>query len=108
MLAIWLQLERDQTLRHHGAVATIAFTPQLRRFLAVPDVDTSAATLRDALEAAFELNPRLRGYVLDDQGRLRKHVVVFIDGELIEDREGLSDRIEPSSELFVMQALSGG
>ena len=108
MLATWLQLERDQTLRHHGAVATIAFTPQLRRFLAVPDVDTSAATLRDALEAAFELNPRLRGYVLDDQGHLRANVVVFVDGRRSSDRIALADALAPHSRVHVLQALSGG
>jgi sulfur-carrier protein len=89
-------------------VATVAFTPQLRRFLAVPDVDTSAATLRDALEAAFALNPRLRGYVLDDQGQLRAHVVVFVDGRRSRDRAALADRLAPHSRVHVLQALSGG
>jgi hypothetical protein len=46
--------------------------------------------------------------VLDDQGRLRKHVIVFVDGQLLEDRDQLSDGVEPTSELLVMQALSGG
>ena len=64
--------------------------------------------MRDALESVFEENPMLRSYIVDDQGRLRKHVVVFIDGEMIEDRDGLSDAVESSSELVVMQALSGG
>jgi hypothetical protein len=50
----------------------------------------------------------LRSYIVDDQGRLRKHVVVFIDGEMIEDRDGLRDPVGPASDLVVMQALSGG
>jgi hypothetical protein len=62
----------------------------------------------EALHRVFDGNPRLRGYVLDDQGRLRKHIVVFVNGTMIEDRRQLSDPIEPASELFVMQALSGG
>jgi hypothetical protein len=89
-------------------VATVAFTPQLRRFLAVPDVDTVAATLREALEAAFALNPRLRGYVLDDQGHLRANVVVFIDGRRSSDRIALADPLAPHSRVHVLQALSGG
>jgi molybdopterin synthase sulfur carrier subunit len=56
----------------------------------------------------FMDNPRLRGYVLDDQSSLRKHIVAFIDGKLITDRERLSDQISPSSEIYVLQALSGG
>ena len=66
------------------------------------------AALRDALDQVFGENPQLRGYVLDDQGRLRKHVVVFVDGRQVTDREGLSDAVGEASEVFVMQALSGG
>ena len=89
-------------------MAHIAFTPQLRRFVAVPDVDTAATTLRAALEAAFALNPRLRGYVLDDQGHLRANVVVFIDGRRSRDRDGLADPLAPQRRVHVLQALSGG
>ena len=64
--------------------------------------------MREVLDDVFRQNPQLRGYVLDDLGHLRKHVVVFIDGEMIEDRTALSDTVAPTSELFVMQALSGG
>lgn len=86
----------------------VAFTPQLRRFIDAPDVFCEAATLRDALAAVFENNPRLRGYVLDDQGHLRPNVVVFIDGQRSTDRTGLSDALRPDSSVYVLQALSGG
>jgi hypothetical protein len=89
-------------------VATVAFTPQLRRFLAVPEVETGATTVRGALEAAFALNPRLRGYVLDDQGHLRVNVVVFIDGHRSSDRVALADSLSAHSRVHVLQALSGG
>jgi hypothetical protein len=52
--------------------------------------------------------PALRSYLLDDQERLRQHVSVFIDGELIVDRERLTDAVAPASEIYVVQALSGG
>lgn len=86
----------------------IAFTPQLRRFTATPEVETRATTLRAALEDAFAANPRLRGYVLDDQGHLRANMVVFIDGRRSTDRIGLADALAPGSEVHVLQALSGG
>lgn len=89
-------------------VARLVFTQQLRRFTETPEVDTPAPTLRDALQAAFELNPRLRGYVLDDQGHLRANVVVFIDGQRSADRLGLGDALKPDSRVHVLQALSGG
>ena len=86
----------------------VSFTQNLRRHLSVPSADVQGATVCEALEAVFDENPMLRSYIVDDQGRLRKHVVVFVDGEMIEDRDGLSDPVEPSADLVVMQALSGG
>ena len=89
-------------------MARIIFTPQLRRFIEAPEVDTPAATLRDALEVAFTSNPRLRGYVLDEQGHLRTNVVVFIDGQRSRERHTLADVLQPASRVYVLQALSGG
>jgi sulfur-carrier protein len=89
-------------------MAHVVFTPQLRRFTETPEVETPAATLRGALEAAFELNPRLRGYVLDDQGHLRPNVAVFIDGRRCQERATLADPLAPDSQVHVLQALSGG
>jgi molybdopterin synthase sulfur carrier subunit len=86
----------------------LSFTPQLQRFTETPEVECAAATLRDALEAAFERNPRLRGYVLDDQGHLRPNVVAFIDGRRVADRIALADPLAPDSRIYVLQALSGG
>jgi hypothetical protein len=93
---------------HHLRMARIVFTQQLRRFTETPQLDAPAATLRAALEAAFALNPRLRGYVLDDQDHLRPNVVAFIDGRRCRDRVRLDDALRPDSEVHVMQALSGG
>jgi sulfur-carrier protein len=89
-------------------VPSVTFTANLRRHLEAPPAQVAGATVRDALDAAFRQNPRLRGYVLDDQGRLRRHVMVFVDGEAVLDRDGLADPVGPGAELFVMQALSGG
>jgi molybdopterin converting factor small subunit len=65
-------------------------------------------TAREALEAAFARYPRLRGYVLDEHGALRKHMVVFVNGRACGDREGLRDPVGDQDEVVVMQALSGG
>ena len=95
---------RERTI----AMPRLVFTPQLRRFTETPDVQTAAPRLRGALEAAFALNPRLRGYVLDEQGHLRANVVVFIDGRRCADRVRLDAELQPDSQVYVLQALSGG
>jgi molybdopterin synthase sulfur carrier subunit len=89
-------------------VATVSFTPNLRRHVDCPDAEAAGATVREVLDRVFAANPRLRGYVVDERGVLRKHMIVFVDGKQIEDRERLTDAVGPGSELYVMQALSGG
>ena len=89
-------------------MARLVFTQQLARFLAVPEVATGATRLRAALEDAFANNPRLQGYVLNDQGHLRENVVIFVDGRRSLDRTGLDDPLQPDSTVYVLQALSGG
>jgi hypothetical protein len=84
------------------------FTPHLARHLSCPPADIEAATLRDGLEQVFAENPKLRSYLLDDQGVIRQHVAVFVDNELLRDRRNLDVPLKPGSEVYVMQALSGG
>ncbi len=89
-------------------MAHLIFTQQLARFLPVPQLATDAATLRAALDTVFAANPRLGGYVLDDQGRLRENVVVFIDGRRTRERVRLDDPLQADSTVHILQALSGG
>lgn len=94
--------------RHHGAMARIIFTPQLRRFVEAPEVLVEAASVREALDAALADKPRLRAYVLDEQGHLRANVTIFVDGRRLRDLRGLSDALGPDAQVHVLQALSGG
>ncbi len=89
-------------------MATVVFTQNLRRHVECPTETVEGTTVRAVLDAVFAANPRLRGYVLDDQGTMRHHMMVFVDGEPIADRAKLSDPVRPASEIYVMQALSGG
>jgi hypothetical protein len=89
-------------------MARLIFTQQLCRFTEVPEVTTSASSLRAALEDAFVLNPRLRDYVLDEQGHLRFHVAIFIDGNRVSDHVNLNVELQADSQIYVLQALSGG
>lgn len=86
----------------------VVFTPNLQRHVEAPPAEAAGVTVREVLEAIFAGNPRLRGYILDDQGSARQHVAIFVDGEPIGDRAGLCDPVRPDGEVFVMQALSGG
>ena len=86
----------------------VHFTTNLRRHVDCPSVDADGDTVGEVLARVFEVQDRLGFYVLDEQGSLRKHMMVLIDGQRIKDRDRLSDAVKPDSEIYVMQALSGG
>ena len=87
---------------------TVSFTSALRRFLTTPSCTVEAATVGEALAAVFAGTPALRGYVLDDQGAVRIHVAVYVNGWPIRDRATLGDPVGPADDIRVIQALSGG
>jgi sulfur-carrier protein len=89
-------------------MATVRFTESIQRHVQCPTRDVPGATLREVLDAYFEGNDRARGYVLDDQNRLRKHMAIFIDGAQVRDREGLTDGVAANSIVDLIQSLSGG
>jgi sulfur carrier protein ThiS len=89
-------------------MTTLSFTPNLLRHVETPTARVEGTTVRQVLEAYFQANPKVRGYVLDDQGTLRKHVAIFLNQEPIRDRTELSESVRENDDLFVVQALSGG
>ena len=90
------------------SVARVVFTANLQRHVPCPPITVAATTVGEALARVFADNPRLRGYVVDERGALRKHMTVFVDGEQMKDRTRLSDPVGADAEIYVMQALSGG
>jgi sulfur-carrier protein len=89
-------------------MATVHFTPNLRRHVDCPSMAATGGSVRMVLEAVFSSHPRLGTYVLDDQGHLRKHMRILVNGVSIRDLEKQSDSVSPDDVVWVMQALSGG
>jgi len=89
-------------------MAKVQFTSNLRRHVDCPTVEVSAGIVHQALTQAFAKNERLKTYILDDQGHLRKHMRILVDGVAIKDLQTFKDAVQPKSEIWVMQALSGG
>ena len=89
-------------------MAQVTFTGNVQRHLPCPAARVDGGTVGQILEGYFAAHPLARGYVLDDQGAVRKHVVVILDGLPIRDRRRLSDPATQYSDIYVLQALSGG
>ena len=86
----------------------IAFTTHLENRVDCPARVVPGKTVRAVLDAAFEGNERALAYVLDEQGALRRHMVIFVNGRAVKDRTTLLDTVADDAEVYVMQALSGG
>jgi sulfur-carrier protein len=89
-------------------MAKVNFTANLVRHVDCPSVEAPGATVREVLAAVFNENPRLRTYVVDEQFSLRRHMGIIVDGQIVIDRKKLSDPVGANSEVYVLQALSGG
>ena len=87
---------------------TVEFAPALTRHVPCPRQTVDAGSLRGALDAAFLAAPLLRSYVLDEQGSVRKHVAVFINGQMIARRDRLDLPLRDEDRVMVIQALTGG
>ena len=85
-------------------MARVVFTSNLQRHVSCPARDAAGETVSAVLQEVFDQEPQIRGYVLDEQGELRKHVFIFVDGQ----RARLSNPVGEESEIYVLQALTGG
>lgn len=87
---------------------TVFFTSHLRRFVPTNGIRCADRTVQDALQTICREHPAVHGYIFDDQGRLRRHVSVFIGGDRLTWRDSLDVPVGDGAEIYVMQALSGG
>ena len=68
-------------------------------------VVATGTTIDEVLVDLDRQYPGIRFRVVDEQNRLRQHMKVFVNQELVRD---LNTRVDPHDELTLMQALSGG
>ena len=91
-------------------MAVVKFTRHLVRYF--PDLEDNTAvsgeTVAEIIATLNEKHPGLADYIVDERGALRKHVNIFLEQELIQDRHTLSDPVQPDSKIYIFQALSGG
>jgi molybdopterin synthase sulfur carrier subunit len=66
--------------------------------------DVDGATVGDVLLALERANPPITGWVLDEQGRIREHVNVFVNGTPGEERT----QVAAGDCVYVLPAITGG
>ena len=90
-------------------MAKVKFTSALNRFFpTLTELEIGGSTVRETLHNIEQSHPGILNYLVEDNGQLRKHVNIFLKGELIKDRKTLNDAVDRNDELLIFQALSGG
>lgn len=79
--------------------------PLLRLFPGCPHEATiAAATVAEMIDALDQRWPGMKDRLCDSTPKVRRHINIFIDGE----RATLSTPLTPTTEVFIMTAISGG
>jgi sulfur-carrier protein len=77
----------------------------LRPYTGAAEVDAQGATLDALLDDLNARFPGIKFRMVDEQGRIRRHIRVFVDGEQTFD---LSQSLRAANGVQIVQALSGG
>ena len=67
-------------------------------------METEARTVRAAVDALGGVRDR----IVDEQGVLRRHVNVFVNGENVRSLQGLDTGVKDGDEVSIIPAVSGG
>ena len=86
----------------------VALTANLQKYYPDPKFEIEAATLRELFAKMDERRERFSHYILEDNDVVRKHVNIFINGEVLRDKSNIDVNLAPGSQVHIMQALSGG
>jgi sulfur-carrier protein len=71
-------------------------------------VRVAGVTVGGVLAALGQAHPGVGQRVLDDQGVLRRHVNVFVNGESIRYLDGVETAVGDGDEVWILPAVSGG
>ena len=94
-----------------SSMAHVDFTKHLTTLfpqLSSAPLSLQASTLAELIDGLEQIAPGVAFYICDERGRLRRHVNIFVDNEMLVDRKTLSDQLANESQVFIAQALSGG
>jgi sulfur-carrier protein len=103
-----LRLGYDVAMSDKSHLVSVTFAASLQRHIPCPSQHVAPASLREVLKVALLAAPDLTHYMFDDQGNIRKHVAVFINRDMLQNRADLTQTMQAGDQVLVVQALTGG
>ena len=85
-------------------MALVRLRGPLKTLAGDAELPVAGVTVAELLGALERERPALHGWILDERGRIRRHINVFVNGEYAkgETAVGAEDRVD------VLPAISGG
>jgi molybdopterin converting factor small subunit len=91
--------------RYPPLVPVVTLRPPLRDLAGGQrEVNLEGGTIGEALRDLERRHPAISGWILDEHGRVRRHVSVFLDGERVAE----DAPVRPADVVHVLPAISGG
>ena len=88
---------------------TVKIPTQLREAAGgAGEIAVDGATVGAVLEALYDRHPELRDRLAEDDGRLRRFVNVYVDGEDVRFGDGLETPVPEGGEVQILPAVAGG
>ena len=86
------------------AMALVRLRGPLKTLAGGAEHPVAGATIAELLVALERDQPALHGWILDERGRIRRHINVFINGE----KGGEETEVHADDRVDVLPAISGG
>jgi sulfur-carrier protein len=103
-----LNMDKLENTPENLQFVIVTFAASLQRHIPCPPQKVEAASLRVVLQAALLAAPDLTHYIFDDQGNIRKHVALFVNRDMLQNRADLTQTLKAGDQVLVVQALTGG
>jgi molybdopterin converting factor small subunit len=86
-------------------MATVRLRAPLKRLAGDrPELSLEGATVGDLMVALERENPAMDGWILDERGLVRRHINLFVNGELVDAKAHVGE----ADVVDVLPAISGG
>jgi sulfur-carrier protein len=72
------------------------------------EIPVSGGTISQALNDLTRQYPSIKTHIMDDKGRLRRHVNLFVNKENIRTLNGLDTPVKENDKIILMPSISGG
>ena len=85
-------------------MALVRLRGPLKTLAGEGELPVEGDTIAELLGALERERPALHGWILDERGRIRRHINVFVNGE----KGSEATAIAPDDQVDVLPAISGG